>query len=90
MESRLTAKGVGATTGIFRPLGVRQPPGEASRLSSPDVDLRLLDRLAAKSEVASLTWAQVDLNEGRIELPKGTTKNGERRRIYVTPELRPS
>jgi integrase len=35
-----------------------------------------------------LTWAQVDLNEGRIEFPKDTTKNGEERRIYVTSELR--
>jgi integrase len=41
-----------------------------------------------KSEVAYLAWTQVDLNEGRVELAKGTMKNGEGRRIYLTPEIR--
>jgi len=39
------------------------------------------------SEVTSLTWAQVDLNEGIVRLEVGSTKNKEARNFYLDDEL---
>ncbi|MGE0363243.1 MAG: tyrosine-type recombinase/integrase [Vicinamibacterales bacterium] len=41
-----------------------------------------------KSEVLSLTAAQVDLKAGFVRLEVGTTKSGEGRSFYVTEDLR--
>lgn len=40
------------------------------------------------SEVLPLEWHQVDLATGMVRLNPGTTKNGEGRVFYLTPELR--
>jgi integrase len=40
-----------------------------------------------KEEVLALTWRQVDLTAGTVRLEPGTTKNGEGRMIFRTPEL---
>ncbi len=40
-----------------------------------------------RSEVFGLTWGQVDLTRGTVQLDPGTTKNGEGRLIRLTPEL---
>ncbi len=39
------------------------------------------------SEVLPLQWRQVDLAAGEVRLDPGTTKNGEGRVFYLTPEL---
>ena len=39
------------------------------------------------SEVLPLQWRQVDLPAGEVRLDPGTTKNGEGRVFYLTPEL---
>ena len=39
------------------------------------------------SEVLPLQWRQVDLRVGEVRLDPGTTKNGEGRVFYLTPEL---
>lgn len=39
------------------------------------------------SEVLPLQWRQVDLPVGEVRLDPGTTKNGEGRVFYLTPEL---
>ena len=39
------------------------------------------------SEVLPLQWRQVDLGAGEVRLDPGTTKNGEGRVFYLTPEL---
>lgn len=39
------------------------------------------------SEVLPLQWRQVDLSAGEVRLDPGTTKNGEGRVFYLTPEL---
>jgi integrase len=41
-----------------------------------------------RSEVASLTWGQVDLDAGTVTLLPGTTKNGEGRTIMLFSPLR--
>jgi len=41
-----------------------------------------------QSEVLSLERRQVDLEAGTLRLDPGTTKNGEGRTVYVTPELK--
>ncbi len=41
-----------------------------------------------KSEVLTLGRSQVDLKAGTLRLEPGTTKNGEGRIVYLTPELR--
>jgi integrase len=40
------------------------------------------------SEVLPLEWRQVDLKTGEVRLHKGTTKNGDGRVIFLSPELR--
>ena len=35
-----------------------------------------------------MTWGQVDFRAGTVRLEPGTTKNGEGRTIFMTPELR--
>ena len=42
-----------------------------------------------RSEILTLTLAQVDLKAGTLRLEPGTTKNEEGRLVYLTPELRP-
>lgn len=39
------------------------------------------------SEVLPLQWRQIDLRVGEVRLDPGTTKNGEGRVFYLTPEL---
>jgi integrase len=39
------------------------------------------------SEVLPIEWRQVDLGAGEVRLDPGTTKNGEGRVFYLTPEL---
>ncbi len=41
-----------------------------------------------RSEILTLTLAQVDLKAGTLRLEPGTTKNEEGRLVYLTPELR--
>ena len=41
-----------------------------------------------QSEVLSLERRQVDLEAGALRLDPGTTKNGEGRTVYLTPELK--
>lgn len=41
-----------------------------------------------RSEILTLTLAQVDLKAGTLRLEPGTTKNDEGRLAYLTPELR--
>jgi len=38
-------------------------------------------------EIMSLTWKQVDLQEGTVRLEPGETKNDEGRTVYMEPEL---
>jgi integrase len=40
------------------------------------------------SEIIPLQWRQVDLTAGEVRLDPGTTKNGEGRVFYLTPELK--
>jgi len=40
------------------------------------------------SEIAGLTWKQVDLEQGIVRLEVGTTKNKEARTVYLDEELR--
>lgn len=40
------------------------------------------------SEINSLTWSQVDLDQGIVRLEVGETKNGEGRTVYLDEELR--
>ena len=40
------------------------------------------------SEIAKLTWKQVDRNQGIVRLEVGETKNDEARTIYLDPELK--
>ena len=40
------------------------------------------------SEIAGLTWKQVDLEQGIVRLDVGTTKNKEARTVYLDDELR--
>lgn len=41
-----------------------------------------------KSEILSLTWAQVDFDAATVRLEPGTTKNQEGRLLYMTTDLR--
>jgi integrase len=41
-----------------------------------------------KSEIANLTWKQVDLNQGIVTLNPGETKNDDGRTIYLDDELK--
>ncbi len=41
-----------------------------------------------RSEVLTLRRSQVDLKAGTLRLEPGTTKNGQARTVYLTPELR--
>ena len=40
------------------------------------------------SEIANLTWSNVDLDQGAVRLEKGETKNDEGRTVYLDEELR--
>ena len=40
------------------------------------------------SEIANLTWGQVDLNQGIVRLNPGETKNDDGRSVYLDSELR--
>jgi integrase len=40
------------------------------------------------SEIAGLTWKQVDLNQGIVRLEVGETKNDEARTVYLDDELK--
>ncbi len=40
------------------------------------------------SEIAGLTWAQVDMKQGIVRLETGTTKNTEGRTVYLDDELK--
>jgi integrase len=40
------------------------------------------------SEISSMTWSQVDLNQGIARLEVGETKNAEGRTVYLDAELR--
>ena len=40
------------------------------------------------SEIATLTWRQVDLERGIVTLNPGETKNQEGRTVYIDPELK--
>jgi integrase len=63
-------------------------------LAKLPVDLRPLVTFAYwtgwrwRSEIASLTWAQVDLEEGTVRLEPGSTKNREERLIFLPEPAR--
>jgi len=40
------------------------------------------------TEISTLTWAQVDLNQGIVRLEAGETKNSEGRTVYLDEELK--
>ncbi|HRR42291.1 MAG TPA: tyrosine-type recombinase/integrase, partial [Syntrophales bacterium] len=40
------------------------------------------------TEISTLTWAQVDLNQGIVRLEAGETKNAEGREVYLDEELK--
>lgn len=40
------------------------------------------------SEISSITWAQVDRQQGIVRLESGETKNGEGRTVYLDAELK--
>lgn len=54
----------------------------------PAVDFAYLTGWRFRSEVLSLTVAQVDLKAGFVRLEVGTTKSGEGRSFYLTTALR--
>ena len=58
---------------------------EATR---PVVTFAYLIGWRVRSEVLPLQWRQVDLEASTVRLEPGTTKNGEGRTVYMTPELR--
>jgi len=65
---------------------------QAVRRQLPD-DLRVAVAVAytfgwRKSEILSLERRQLDLKTGTLSLDPGTTKNGEARTTYLTPDLR--
>lgn len=70
-----------------------RPAFEAVRKALPS-DLAVAATIAyelgwrMQSEVLTLTTAQVDLEAGRLRLEPGSTKNGEGREAFVSPELR--
>jgi integrase len=59
--------------------------GRARLLAGPHHDAELAE---VKSEVLPLQWRQADLKAGVVRLEPGTTKNGEGRMFFATPELR--
>jgi len=65
---------------------------EAVRRRLPE-DLRVAIAIAhtfgwRKSEILSLERRQLDLKAGTLRLDAGTTKNGEARTVYLTPDLK--
>ncbi len=65
---------------------------EAVRRQLPE-DLRAAIAIAytygwRKSEILSLERRQLDLRAGTLRLDPGTTKNGEGRTVYLTPEIK--
>jgi integrase len=52
------------------------------------VDFAYITGWRLKSEILPLEWRQVDLEAGIVRLEVGTTKSGEGRTFYLTPELR--
>lgn len=74
--------------------GFFEPAEFDALLARLPVDIRPLATFAYhtgwrwRSEVATLTWAQVDFNASTVTLPPGTTKNGEGRTIMLFSPLR--
>ena len=66
-------------------LSVRKHLPEAMR---PIVTFAYVTGWRINSEVLPLQWRQVDLAAGEVRLDPGTTKNGEGRVFYLTPELK--
>lgn len=54
----------------------------------PPVKFSYITGWRMRSEVLTLTWAQVDLAEGEVRLEPGTTKNKDARPFPFTQELR--
>ena len=82
---------------------LREPPARAGFVDEPQYrtlvralrpDLRVVVALGytfgwrIRSEVLTLQRRHVDLRAGAVRLDAGSTKNGEGRVIYLTPELR--
>ncbi len=66
---------------------------QAVRRHLPDdlravVDFAYITGWRMKSEILPLEWRQVDFEAGTVRLEVGTTKSGEGRTFYLTPELR--
>jgi len=54
----------------------------------PVIDFAYITGWRTKDEILPLQWNQIDLTVGTVRLEVGTTKSGDGRTFYFTPELR--
>ena len=74
-------------TGFFEPDQYRAVLKHLPPAMRPPATFAYVTGWRMYSEVLKLEWRQVDLAAGEVRLDPGSTKNGEGRVFYLTPEL---